>query len=97
MAGVRIYEYLPGMLHTKAVVVDDEWSMIGSANLDVRSLKLNFELNMLSHCGQTTKTLASILTSDFRKSERIDPATYAQRSIFRKLSEGALRLLAPVL
>ncbi len=96
-AGVRIYEYLPGMLHTKAVVVDEDWSMIGSANLDVRSLKLNFELNVLSHCTETTKALASILTSDFRKSERMNPAAFARRSVFRKLSEGALRLLAPVL
>jgi cardiolipin synthase A/B len=97
MAGVRIYEYLPGMLHTKAVIVDEEWSMIGSANLDVRSLKLNFELNVLSHCFATTKALASILDSDFKKSERIHPAEFARRSTFRKLSEGALRLLAPVL
>ena len=96
-AGVRIYEYLPGMLHTKAVVVDDDWSMIGSANLDVRSLKLNFELNVLSHCGRTTKALASLLASDFQKSERIDPIAFARRSVYRKLSEGALRLLAPVL
>ena len=63
------------MLHTKAVVVDDEWSMIGSANLDVRSMKLNFELNVLSHCGPTNKALASILSGDFKRSERIDPLT----------------------
>jgi cardiolipin synthase len=96
-SGVRLYEYLPGMLHTKAMVVDDEWSMIGSANLDVRSLKLNFELNVLSHCPATNKSLSALLSDYFQKSERIDAARFARRSIFRKLAEGAFRLLAPVL
>ena len=96
-AGVRIYEYVPRMLHSKALVLDDEWSMIGSANLDIRSLKLNFELNVLTHCARTNSALASILGADFKHADRIDRAAFARRSIFRRLSEGALRLLAPVL
>ena len=96
-AGVRVYEYLPGMLHTKALVLDDEWSMFGSANLDIRSLKLNFELNVLVHSARTNAALAAVVGADLRNSERIDPAVFAKRSVFRKLSEGAFRLLAPVL
>lgn len=97
LAGVRIYEYLPGMLHTKAMVLDDEWGMIGSANLDIRSLKLNFELNVLTHGRRTNSALAAIIRADFKNSERIDAAAFAKRSVYRRLSEGALRLLAPVL
>ena len=97
LAGVRIYEYLPEMLHTKAMVLDDEWGMVGSANLDIRSLKLNFELNVLTHCRRTNAALAAILRADFKHSDRINAAAFAKRSVHRRLAEGVMRLLAPVL
>ena len=46
-AGVKVYEYGPRMLHTKALLTDDELVMVGSANFDHRSFRLNFELTML--------------------------------------------------
>lgn len=48
-AGVRIFEYSAGIHHAKIALADKKWAMVGSANLDYRSLRLNFELNLLSH------------------------------------------------
>jgi cardiolipin synthase A/B len=42
-AGVRVYEYQPTMMHSKSIVVDGKWSVVGSANMDVRSIELNVE------------------------------------------------------
>src|SRR3546814_4823759 len=50
-AGVKVYQYGPRLLHTKALLVDDEFALIGSANFDNRSFRLNFELSMLFHDG----------------------------------------------
>ncbi len=46
--GVEIFEYLPGMIHSKTMLVDDELSLVGSANMDVRSFRLNFEVHAWS-------------------------------------------------
>ena len=47
-AGIRLYEYLPTILHAKSVVIDDDLSIVGSANIDVRSFRLNFEASCLT-------------------------------------------------
>jgi len=47
-AGVRIYEYLPRVLHAKTAVIDGAWGTVGTANLDYRSLYLNYELNFVT-------------------------------------------------
>ena len=96
-AGVRIYEYLPRMMHSKVLLQDDALGMIGSANLDVRSLKLNFELNLLFHDRATVAEVSALLREDFRQSEEIKRVAFARRGIGARLLEGALRLLAPVL
>ena len=56
-AGVRVYEYLPRQLHAKTSVIDEEWSMIGSANLDYLSLFVNQELILLAHDRKLAETL----------------------------------------
>ena len=53
-AGVSIYEYLPGLLHTKSITVDGDLTLIGSANMDRRSFELNYENNILLHDPSTT-------------------------------------------
>jgi cardiolipin synthase len=61
-AGVKIHEYLPGLLHTKSVTVDSEVTLIGSANMDRRSFDLNYENNIVLH--------DAALTSDMRNRQR---------------------------
>ncbi|MBS0658074.1 MAG: cardiolipin synthase [Verrucomicrobia bacterium] len=96
-AGVRIFEHTAGMLHTKALVLDDAWSMVGSANLDVRSLKLNFELNVAVHCPATNAALARNLAEAMKLGVEVKKSEFARRGLLPRLREGALRLLAPVL
>ncbi len=96
-AGVRIFEYSVGVNHAKILLADDHWGMIGSANLDYRSMRLNFELNLLFHSAERNAELSRILVHDFGLSQEIDPAAFARRPFRRKFAEAALRPLSPML
>jgi cardiolipin synthase len=95
--GVRIFEYSAGIHHAKIALADDCWAMIGSANLDYRSMRLNFELNLLFHSREHNAGLARILEHDFALCREIDPAEFARRPFPRKFAEAALRPLSPML
>jgi cardiolipin synthase len=96
-AGVRIFEYSAGIHHAKVALADDHWMMVGSANLDYRSHRLNFELNLLCHSREGNQEIAGILEHDFARSREIDPAAFATRAFRRKLAEAILRPLSPLL
>lgn len=96
-AGVRIFEYSAGINHAKIMVADDQWGMVGSANLDYRSMRLNFELNLLFHSAERNAELARILEHDFALCQEIDAAEFARRPFRRKFLEAALRPLSPML
>lgn len=96
-AGVRLFEYHAGIHHAKVVVADARWAMIGSANLDYRSLRLNFELNLLFHSPAHNTELADLLERDFKLSREIDPRMFARRPFRQKFAEAALRPLSPML
>ena len=73
-AGVRIFEYSVGINHAKVMLADERWAMIGSANLDYRSMRLNFELNLLFHSasitGSSPASLSTISASPRRSTRR---------------------------
>ncbi len=69
--GVRIYEYLPRMLHAKTAVIDTHWSLVGTANLDYRSLFINDELVLLSDGPALNACLVEDFASDLAQSEEI--------------------------
>ena len=95
--GVKIYEYEAGINHAKVALVDEEWFMIGSANLDVRSMRLNFELNAFVRDPKTAGDLEQLLTNDFEKnSQRIDEKEFLQRSRWERFRESLVRPLAPL-
>jgi cardiolipin synthase len=96
-AGVRIFEYSAGTNHAKIAVADEHWAMVGSANLDYRSMRLNFELNLLFRSPEHNAALARILEHDFALSQEIDPAVFAHRPLRQKWAEAALRPLSPML
>ena len=85
--GIEIYEYQPTMMHTKVIVVDNAWSMFGSANFDNRSLELNDEMNV----AVSDKDLAARLLQDFeqdlRVARRLDPVQWRERSALEKSRE----------
>ncbi|MCI0423241.1 MAG: phospholipase D-like domain-containing protein [Acidobacteria bacterium] len=86
-AGAQIYEYQPAMMHTKALIVDNVWSIVGSTNFDHRSFGLNDELNLVC-CDDR---LAARLTEDFEKdlkhSHLIEYSEWKQRSLLEKAHE----------
>jgi cardiolipin synthase len=94
--GVRVYEYSKAIHHTKALLMDSSWVLIGSANCDHRSLYHNFELGLLQHCRRTAQKLESILSSDFKESREITPPDFARRPLRARFMEALLRPLTPL-
>ena len=77
--GVRIFEYLPRMLHAKTALIDDEWSMVGTANLDYRSLLINDELVLLSDAPALHLQLEADYLADLGESEEIHAGGWSHR------------------
>jgi cardiolipin synthase len=86
-AGVRIYEYQPTMMHTKGVVVDGKWSVVGSANMDIRSKELNEE-NVLGilDVGLATQ-LEDTFRADIERALEIDRVAWRRRGLGNRLIE----------
>ncbi|NLP64490.1 cardiolipin synthase [Paraburkholderia sacchari] len=96
-AGIRIFRYKPGFLHQKVVLIDDTAAAIGSANLDNRSFRLNFEIMVLTvHRGFAAEVEAMLLR-DFEQTFEIDRGEYRDAHAWRKISMHVARLFAPVL
>lgn len=96
-AGVHVHEYLPGMLHTKTMVVDGRIGTVGSANLDVRSFRLNFELVAVLYDEPAVERLEAIFREDLAKTEEVDLAAWRARPMITRMKEGFGRLLSPLL
>ena len=69
--GVRIFEYLPRVLHAKTMLVDDRWAAIGTANMDYRSLFVNDEINFVDREGGLNCALSEMFTTDLAESREI--------------------------
>jgi cardiolipin synthase len=95
--GVRIYEYSIGIEHSKYLIIDDDLVTLGSANLDERSMRLNFELSLLIHCRKTNHEMAEIFQATIAESKEINRKTFSKRPYREKLMESALRPLSPIL
>lgn len=95
-AGVQVYEYGPRLLHSKALLVDDETAIIGSANFDHRSFRLNFEVSLLFRDAGVAKSLERVLERDLAHAPRV--RADRRRSFWRsRLPEALARLLSPLL
>jgi cardiolipin synthase len=95
--GVKIYEYEAGINHAKVALIDEEWLMVGSANLDARSMRLNFELNALVRDPATAADLERVLSRDFESSNRIVAEEFARRSRWQRWKESLVRPMSPLL
>jgi cardiolipin synthase len=94
-AGVEIYEYGAGVIHSKLVTVDDRWCMLGSANMDARSFRLNFEVTALIYDPQVVSGLSHSIDRFCAGAQRVLARDVWQRRLGRQLGEGAARLFAP--
>jgi cardiolipin synthase len=95
-AGVRVYEYGPRMLHTKALLVDDDLSIIGSANFDTRSFRLNFEVSVMFRDAGIAGELAQLLERELACAPRVRADRPTPLWSVR-LPEALARLLSPLL
>jgi cardiolipin synthase len=97
VGGVRIYEYLPTMMHAKTFVVDGIWSTIGSLNFDNRSLVFNNESNIVALDERVGASLDSLFMDDLRYSKEIKLPEFERRSLGEKLLEWGADLLQRLL
>lgn len=96
-AGIKIYLYKPGMLHSKMVIVDNEFVSIGSTNFDFRSFDYNFEANMFFFNRDFNAKMIEVFKEDLKKSVRVIPAQWRRRKLIHKIAESIIRLMSPVL
>jgi cardiolipin synthase len=96
-AGVRLYLFRGGLLHSKTVIVDDALAMVGSANLDVRSFNLNFELTLLMYGSAPVARLDAVHQQYISQSSLLTPEVWARRNVFKRYGDRAISLLSPLL
>lgn len=96
-AGIKIYRYRTGMLHSKMVIIDDELVSIGSTNFDFRSFDYNFESNIFLYSKSLNNAATELFKADIANCTCIRPAEWRNRPFFNKAAESVLRLLSPVL
>jgi cardiolipin synthase len=96
-AGVRIFEWHHGVLHSKTAVVDQTWGTLGSFNLDRTSLLLNYEMNVVFQDPRWGRILEESLQSDCLMCHEIDPDDWARRPFWRKALERFAWLFRKIL
>lgn len=92
--GVQVYTYMPRMLHTKTLVVDNDISFIGSANFDYRSFYLNFELSVISYGEQLNGDLAAEFEATLAEAQLVE---LTKLPLYERLIQAVARLLSPIL
>jgi cardiolipin synthase len=85
------------MLHAKYLLVDQQVAAIGSANMDVRSFYLNYEVTAMFYDHRLTELLAEVFTRELARSLEVRPEARRQLSLRRRVGEGTARLLSPLL
>ncbi|MDO4795185.1 MAG: cardiolipin synthase [Brachymonas sp.] len=95
-AGAQVYEYTGPMLHAKTLVVDDNYSMVGTANFDNRSFLLNFEVCVVLYSTELTRQIAQMFTEDLRQAQRVT-AEPGKQPWHNALLESIARLFSPLL
>ena len=95
--GVTIYYYENGFMHAKTVMIDGKMASVGSANLDYRSFKLNFEINSFIYDQHIRDSLEQIFMNDIRHSRVVTPAMFSHQSRWLRFKQTASRLLSPIL
>ena len=95
--GVKIYRYNNGFIHSKTIVSDDIVSSIGTANMDNRSFRLNFEVNAFIYDGVVAKEQSKIFLNDQKFSTFVTKEAYEKRSRVLRIKESLIKLVSPIL
>ena len=95
--GVEVYLYQKGFLHAKTMTIDDQVSMIGTLNTDIRSFYINFEITALAYDQPLTSQLNQVFADDLNYSTQIDPIAWSNRTLTTRFLESTCRLFTPIL
>lgn len=95
--GIGIWLFEPGLIHAKTIVVDDALAIVGSANLDIRSFMLNFELSVATYGPVAAAKVREMHSQYLAMSKRVDAADWSRRPMLRQYTDRALSLLSPLL
>lgn len=96
-AGIKVYFYQGGFLHAKSLIIDNEFSSIGSTNFDFRSFDHNFEINAFMYNTDTNAMMKKIFINDMRQCRRITLSRWKRRPLTTKVAESFARLMSPIL
>src|SRR5680860_634112 len=96
-AGVKIFEYMKGTLHAKVLLIDGRLAAVGSANIDNRSFRLDFEINAFVYDQHVVETLMLHFRQDINDSREFTQSVFQTRSVYGRLKESLARLLSPIL
>lgn len=96
-AGVEIYEFYGGLLHTKSVVIDEQFCLVGTVNMDMRSLWLNFELTLAIDDEAFTKEMYWLQKSYMDASHKVKLKEWHKRSMYSRFLERVFYLFNPLL
>lgn len=96
-AGVQIARYEPDLLHTKAITVDGRIAVLGSVNIDMRSLWLNFEISLFIYDRACVSRVRELQARYLQDSVLLHPRAWRERSLGSRVAEGVLRLMGPLL
>ncbi len=96
-SGVKIMSFQGGLLHSKTITVDNDFSLIGSVNLDMRSFWLNFELTLFVYQKEFTQQLRNVQEKYMQSALLLDKQHFDQRSFFSRLKENCALIVGPLL
>lgn len=96
-AGIKIYLYTKGMLHSKAIIIDDEVATVGSTNFDFRSFEHNFEANLIIYSKEFNAVMRRQFLADQKDCTRVSAAQWRVRPYTEKALESIMRIFAPIL
>ena len=95
--GVRIFEYLPGFIHSKMFISDDQRAIVGTTNMDFRSFFLHFESGSVFYGGSTVSSVKADFLETFELCKEVSLSSMKKRSWTMKLTGQVAKLVAPML
>ena len=96
-AGVEVYQYTKGFIHSKTLVIDDEIAIIGSANIDLRSFEQNFEVSAFIYNTKHSLSLKELFFKDMKVCKKLSYQKWIKRPKYKKVIQALARLLSPIL
>jgi cardiolipin synthase len=96
-SGVEIFLFHGGLLHSKTITVDRDFSLFGSVNLDMRSCWLNFEATLFIYCRSFTQQLVEVQREYLKQSDKLALEEFKGRGHFEKFKENTCLLVSPLL